>query len=188
MSYVADSMDAFLIKTDSAGVVLWARTYGDTSWEFASALTTTPDGGYALAGGARSYGAGNYDAFLVKTDGAGTTCIGASPSPTVTSPSPTVTSPSPTVTSPAPAETTACYNVAVTERSPIGAARGLTVRFVRGGLAISASAPTSVAIYRADGALARRLEVSGTARVALAPGVYLLRGERGGTLTAVVAR
>ena len=59
------------VKTDSAGNMQWIRTYGGAEWDFAYSVVQTFDGGYALAGGTRSYGAGSWDMWLIKTDAAG---------------------------------------------------------------------------------------------------------------------
>jgi predicted secreted protein len=67
---VADS-DFWLVKTDGSGNMEWNQTYGGTRSESASSLIETSDGGYALAGGTRSFGHGNNDFWLVKTDGFG---------------------------------------------------------------------------------------------------------------------
>jgi hypothetical protein len=48
--------------------VQWSKTYGGTNTDEAWALVQTVDGGYALAGITGSFGAGNGDAWLVKTD------------------------------------------------------------------------------------------------------------------------
>jgi len=50
---------------------VWAKIYGGTGDDFASALVQTGDGGYALAGSTYSFGAGSGDFWLVKTDAAG---------------------------------------------------------------------------------------------------------------------
>jgi hypothetical protein len=53
------------------GALAWSKTYGGTSADYAYSLVQTGDGGYALAGYTKSYGSGNYDFWLVKTDAAG---------------------------------------------------------------------------------------------------------------------
>lgn len=70
-SYGAGSTDFWLVKTDSAGTALWNKTYGGVGSDIATSLVQTNDGGYALAGYTNSFGEGNYDSFLVKTDSNG---------------------------------------------------------------------------------------------------------------------
>lgn len=70
-SSVASSYDALLVKTDSAGNMQWNRTYGGTNYEEARSLVRTSDEGYAFAGSTSSYGAGDHDFWLVKTDSSG---------------------------------------------------------------------------------------------------------------------
>ncbi|MFX0065593.1 MAG: hypothetical protein ACFFC7_25760 [Candidatus Hermodarchaeota archaeon] len=68
-SYGAGGSDFWLVKTDSNGITQWNQTYGGEKSDSAWALIQTTDGGYALAGETSSYGAGEYDCWLVKTDG-----------------------------------------------------------------------------------------------------------------------
>jgi hypothetical protein len=49
----------------------WNQTYGGPSDDTGRAVVQTADGGYALAGYTASYGAGDYDFWLVKTDSSG---------------------------------------------------------------------------------------------------------------------
>jgi predicted secreted protein len=70
-SFGAGGGDSWLVKTDSAGNMMWNKTYGGINTDGAYALVQTGDGGYALAGYTRSYGAGNSDFWLVKTDANG---------------------------------------------------------------------------------------------------------------------
>ncbi|KPK67201.1 hypothetical protein AMJ82_11085, partial [candidate division TA06 bacterium SM23_40] len=72
-SFGAGVADVYLIKTDGAGDTLWTRTYGGNEYEYAKALDTTGDGGYVVAGHTESFGAGNGDVYLVKTDSSGDT-------------------------------------------------------------------------------------------------------------------
>jgi len=71
-SFGAGSYDFLLVKTDAAGNAQWNQTYGGTNRDLAFALVQTTDGGYALAGGSASFGAGQEDFWLVKTDASGT--------------------------------------------------------------------------------------------------------------------
>jgi predicted secreted protein len=64
----AGSYDAWLVKTDSNGNMQWNQTYGGTGWDEAQSLVETSDDGFALAGRTNSFGAGDYDFWLVKTD------------------------------------------------------------------------------------------------------------------------
>ena len=71
-SFGAGNWDAYLIKTNSTGVLQWSKTYGMSGEDRVQAAKQTSDGGYILCGRSNSFGAGNFDATLHKTDAAGT--------------------------------------------------------------------------------------------------------------------
>ena len=64
----AGGSDFWLVKTDSFGFMEWNQTYGGASNEIANSLVESEDGGLVIAGYTTSFGAGNMDMWLVKTD------------------------------------------------------------------------------------------------------------------------
>ncbi len=60
--------DFWLIMLNENGNVIWDRTYGGTSGDFANDIIQTSDGGFALLGETQSKGEGRADFWLVKTD------------------------------------------------------------------------------------------------------------------------
>jgi hypothetical protein len=67
-SFSSVNGDAYLIKTDSLGNTLWTRLYGGDDYEQGHSVRQTSDGGYVVAGQTSSFGAGQTDVYLVKTD------------------------------------------------------------------------------------------------------------------------
>lgn len=66
------SYQAYLIKIDPDGDIIWDKYYGGSSYEIGNSVKQTPDGGYIMLGITYSYGV-NGDAFLVKTNAIGDT-------------------------------------------------------------------------------------------------------------------
>ena len=67
-SFGAGYSDFWLVKTDASGIVQCNKTYGGAADDYPWDLVQTADGGYALVGWTASFGAGNNDFWLVKTD------------------------------------------------------------------------------------------------------------------------
>ncbi|NQS96907.1 MAG: hypothetical protein HQ591_00480 [candidate division Zixibacteria bacterium] len=61
--------DVLIMKTDSLGNLLWQEIFGGDNHDFGYSVQQTSDGGYAIAGKTSSFGAGNYDVYLVRLEG-----------------------------------------------------------------------------------------------------------------------
>lgn len=68
----AQWFDAWLVKIDPYGTVLWQKLYGGPQYETARSVKEYPGGGYVLTGQTESYGVGG-DIYLVRTDAVGDT-------------------------------------------------------------------------------------------------------------------
>ncbi|MBI5058900.1 T9SS type A sorting domain-containing protein [candidate division KSB1 bacterium] len=70
-SFGAGQRDIYLVKADERGDTLWTRTIGGEGNDEGWGIQQLSDGGYVIAGTTRSYGAGNWDYYLVRTDADG---------------------------------------------------------------------------------------------------------------------
>lgn len=70
-SFGAGGWDAYLIKLDQNGTEEWSETYGETEDDKVHDVQQTADGGYVMAGSTKSFGVGNWDYYIVKTDSQG---------------------------------------------------------------------------------------------------------------------
>jgi len=62
------SIMLLFVGSVGASSEMWSQTYGGIEVETAYSLVETSDGGYAIAGETSSFGAGDSDFWLVKTD------------------------------------------------------------------------------------------------------------------------
>ena len=69
MSFEADGMDGWIIKTNWRGIEEWSRVFGYRGNDYFYSVAGTTDGGYIIAG--RSDDIGDYNAWLVKLDSTG---------------------------------------------------------------------------------------------------------------------
>jgi hypothetical protein len=72
-SYGAGSDDVYLIKTNALGDTVWTRIYGGTGQDEARSVQRIPGSGFVVGGFTASYGAGNRDMYLLRTNASGDT-------------------------------------------------------------------------------------------------------------------
>ena len=70
-SFGAGSSDYYLIKTDTIGNITWTKTFGGAGVDEGSYVQLTADGGYIVIGDSESYGLGDADIYVVKTNATG---------------------------------------------------------------------------------------------------------------------
>ena len=63
-----ESSQAFLLKIDTVGNYLWSQSYGGAESEAGKRVLYNADLGFYVAGFSNSFGSGDFDAYLVKTD------------------------------------------------------------------------------------------------------------------------
>ncbi|TES90273.1 MAG: hypothetical protein E3J87_10340 [Candidatus Cloacimonadota bacterium] len=68
-----DNTDVCLIKVDGSGNEIWTKTYGGSEGDYGYSVRQTADGGYILAARTFSFGEGNGDIYIIKTDANGDT-------------------------------------------------------------------------------------------------------------------
>jgi hypothetical protein len=60
--------DVYLVKTKANGDILWSKILGGTDTDFGSSVYCIDNSGYIVCGATRSFGAGDYDVYLIRTD------------------------------------------------------------------------------------------------------------------------
>ncbi len=67
-SFGAGSRDVYLIRTNLEGDTLWTKTYGGTDSDYGRSIQKCADGGFIIAGTTQSFGAGECDVWLIRTN------------------------------------------------------------------------------------------------------------------------
>jgi uncharacterized delta-60 repeat protein len=67
-SFGAGVSDLWVLKLDPNGNIQWQKTYGGSANDRAESIQQTTDGGYIVAGWTYSFGAGNFDMWVLKLD------------------------------------------------------------------------------------------------------------------------
>jgi len=70
-SFSAGVKDVYVVKLDANGNLQWTKTIGGPKDDWGFSLIQTSDGGYAIAGHTKSFGAGDWDVYVVKLDANG---------------------------------------------------------------------------------------------------------------------
>jgi len=70
-SFGAGEWDVYVVKLDANGNLQWTKTIGGKKEDAGRSLIQTSDGGYAIAGTTQSFGAGEWDVYVVKLDANG---------------------------------------------------------------------------------------------------------------------
>ena len=63
--------NVYLVRTDGRGETLWTKTFGGSGYDEGNSVQQTGDGGFIIAGQTWSYGAGETDVYLIRTDAGG---------------------------------------------------------------------------------------------------------------------
>jgi len=63
--------DVWYFKINGEGALLWQKVIGGSNTDLANAIGATSDGGFIIGGQTGSFGAGDFDAWLIKLNAAG---------------------------------------------------------------------------------------------------------------------
>jgi hypothetical protein len=72
-SFGAGNDDVYLVRTNSTGDTLWTKVYGGTGEDLGLSVQAAGDGGFVVGGHTSSFGAGNRDMYILRTNALGDT-------------------------------------------------------------------------------------------------------------------
>ncbi len=72
-SFGSGYSDVYLLKTDSSGTLQWSKAFGGSNEEYGYSVAQCADSGFIVSGWTNSFGAGNADVLVWKTDKLGNT-------------------------------------------------------------------------------------------------------------------
>ena len=72
-SFGSGAADFYLIRTNSNGDTLWTRTFGDNKDDHGHSVDQTSDNGFIITGDTESFGAGQNDVYIIRTNENGDT-------------------------------------------------------------------------------------------------------------------
>jgi hypothetical protein len=70
-SFGAGNYDIYLIKVNSQGDTLWTKAYGGPDFESMGSVQELKNSGFIISGSTMSFGAGDFDCYLIRTDSTG---------------------------------------------------------------------------------------------------------------------
>ena len=70
-SFDRDNYDFWILKLDSDGDVAWEKVFGGNDFDIARSIQQTTEGGYVVAGEAKSFGAGGTEGWVLTLDASG---------------------------------------------------------------------------------------------------------------------
>jgi hypothetical protein len=102
-SFGHGASDAYLIKANKSGNMLFKTVFGGVGNDFAYAIGQTADSGFVLSGYTTDYGVDSSSFYIIKTDASGNSynCNQINPSPSTINGVAIIGSPAPTVNTPA---------------------------------------------------------------------------------------